>query len=50
MAEDRPVQFQEIIATIYHNLGIDTQSLTLEDRTGRPQYLLDHRQPMPELV
>jgi hypothetical protein len=49
-AADRPVHVQEVIATIYHNLGIDTQTLTLEDRSGRPQYLLDHRQPIPELV
>jgi len=49
-AEDRPVHVQEIVATIYHNLGIDPQTTTIEDRTGRPQYLLDHRQPVAELV
>jgi len=49
-AEDRPVHFQEILATVYHNLGIDPQTTTLEDRTGRPQYLLDHREPLRELV
>jgi hypothetical protein len=49
-AEERPVHIQEIVATIYHNLGIDPQTTTLEDRTGRPQYLLDNRQPLPELV
>src|SRR5262249_39531047 len=49
-ADDRPVHIQEIVATIYHNLGIDTEALTLEDRSGRPQYLLDHRKPMSELV
>src|SRR5437660_190217 len=49
-AEDRPVHVQEIIATIYHNLGIDPQTTTIEDRSGRPQYLVDYRQPLPELV
>jgi hypothetical protein len=49
-AEKRPVPVQEIIATLYHNLGIDPMSTTLVDPTGRPQYLLDHRKPMPELV
>jgi hypothetical protein len=49
-ADDRPVHVQEIIATVYHNLGIDTRSTTLEDRTGRPQYLLEHREPVAELV
>ena len=49
-AAKRPVPFQEITATIYHNLGIDTMKTTLLDRSGRPQYLLDHRSPMPELI
>ena len=38
-AKDRPVHFQEIFATLYRNLGIDTMATTLSDPTGRPQYL-----------
>jgi hypothetical protein len=49
-AEDRPVHVQEVLATVYHNLGIDPRETTIEDRTGRPQYLLDHRDPIRELV
>ena len=49
-AAKRPVPVQEVIATLYHNLGIDPMSTTLVDPTGRPQYLLDHRKPLPELV
>jgi hypothetical protein len=49
-ATKRPVSVQEIIATLYHNLGVDPMSTTLVDPTGRPQYLLDHRKPLPELV
>ncbi|MDZ4689017.1 MAG: DUF1501 domain-containing protein [Planctomycetaceae bacterium] len=49
-AKDRPVPVQEIIATIYHNLGIDPMHTTLNDPTGRPQFLVDHRSPMPEVV
>ena len=49
-AKDRPVHVQEIVATIYKNLGIDVNAVTLRDPTGRPQYLVDHRTPMPELV
>ena len=49
-AVDRPVDMQEIIATIYHNLGVNTMSTTLSDPTGRPQYLLEKREPMRELV
>lgn len=48
--ETRPVHIQEICATMYRALGIDTMSTTLLDNTGRPQYLLDHRQPLQELV
>lgn len=48
---ERPVHFQEVFATLYHNLGIDVEHTTLPDRSGRPQYLVDpiHR-PLPELV
>jgi len=37
------------VATLYHNLGIDTSSVTITDPTGRPQYLVDH-EPVAELI
>ena len=40
-AVDRPVHFQDMFATLYHNLGIDVKTLKLTDLTGRPQYLVD---------
>ncbi|HSZ55813.1 MAG TPA: DUF1501 domain-containing protein [Tepidisphaeraceae bacterium] len=47
----RPVQFGEVFATLYHNLGIDTGKITLPDLSGRPQYLVDNNaQPIKELV
>jgi hypothetical protein len=47
----RPVTFGELYATLYHNLGIDPNRTTIEDLTGRPQYLVeDQAQPMRELV
>ena len=49
-AVERPVHFQEIVSTIYYNLGINTRDTTVIDTGGRPQYLLDHRDPMTELV
>ena len=49
-AVERPVHMQEILATIYHNLGINTMSATVVDPSGRPQYLVDHREPIKELV
>jgi hypothetical protein len=48
-AAERPVHIQEIMATLYHNLGIDTATVTIPDPTGRPQYLVDH-EPIRELI
>ncbi|QDT27944.1 hypothetical protein Enr10x_32810 [Gimesia panareensis] len=47
---DRPVQYKDIFATLYHNLGIDPHAVTITDPRGRPQYLLDEGQRLPELV
>ncbi len=49
-AKDRPVTFQEVFATLYHNLGIDVNTVTVPDLQGRPQYLVDHVQPIRELI
>ncbi len=46
---DRPVEMQEVVATLYHNLGIDTATVAIPDPTGRPQYLVDH-DPIAELI
>jgi hypothetical protein len=40
-ASRRPVQFQEIFATLYHKLGINPATTTINDPTGRPQHLVD---------
>lgn len=48
--EERPVRLHEVFATIYHQLGIDVEQTTLQDPNGRPQYLVNHRQPIHELV
>jgi hypothetical protein len=46
----RPVHFQDVFATLYHNLGIDPDTTTLTDPNGRPQHLLDVGRPIPELI
>jgi hypothetical protein len=48
-ATDRPVHVQEITATLYHALGIDTSQVTITDITGRPQYVAE-RLPIAELA
>jgi hypothetical protein len=47
----RPVSWGELFATLYHNLGIDSQRATLTDLAGRPQYLAEEdARPMAEVV
>jgi hypothetical protein len=45
-----PVHIHQIHATLYRNLGIDVDTVQFIDPAGRPQYLLDQRQPVKELV
>jgi hypothetical protein len=50
-AQERPVTFQEVYATLYHNLGIDVRRATVPDLRGRPQYLVESGvSPIAELV
>jgi Protein of unknown function (DUF1501) len=46
----RPVHYQEVFATLYHNLGIDPATTTIPDPNGRPQHLLDSGKPIRELI
>ena len=47
--KDRPVQFGEVFATLYRNLGLDPASMKLPDLSGRPQFIVDKHSPMPEV-
>ena len=50
-AVERPVQFGDVFATLYHNLGIDVSKVTVTDLSGRPEYLVDAGcLPMSELI
>ena len=50
-ANERPTQFGEVFATLYHSLGIDVNKTTVPDLSGRPQFLVENGlQPMRELV
>ena len=48
-AKDRPVGFNDVFATLYHNLGLNPETTTINDPTGRPQHLTDGK-ALPELV
>ena len=49
-AVSRPVHYKDVMATLYHCLGIDARRTTLIDPQGRPQYLLDEGEVIGELV
>lgn len=44
-----PIQIQNVLATFYRVLGIDPAT-TLRDYNGRPQYVLEHREPVAGLI
>ncbi len=50
VVKSRPVHYQDIFATLYHNLGIDLATTTINDPNGRPQHLLEHGQALREVV
>ena len=45
---ERPIHFGEVHASLHRFLGIPDQA-TLNDLTGRPQYILGAHRPLPEL-
>jgi hypothetical protein len=46
----RPVHFQDVFATLYHNLGIDPETTTVTDPTGRPRHVVEQGKPIRELI
>ena len=50
-AKDRPVHFQDVFAKFYQNVGIDVETATVPDLSGRPRHLVDSKyKPIHELV
>lgn len=47
---ERAVHIQHVFHTLYHQLGIDANSVTLTDPNGRPQFLAEHRELIGELL
>ncbi len=47
--KDRPISYQSVFATLYHNLGIDPAT-TVTNRGGRAMALLDEREPIHEVI
>ena len=47
---DRPIDPQDVAATVFHHLGIDARATAFPDKTDRPMYLLDKGAPIRELI
>lgn len=47
---DRPIDPQDVAATIYHHLGIDAKATVFRDRLDRPLPLVERGDPIRELV
>jgi hypothetical protein len=49
-AANRPVHYLDVLATIYHNLGIDPHAF-IRDKADRPTHILPpNTSPIPELI
>ena len=47
---DRPLDPQDVAATVYHHLGIDARSVHFYDLLNRPMPLLERGVPIRELI
>tara|TARA_R110002072_G_scaffold302710_2_gene487544 strand:- start:21923 stop:23293 length:1371 start_codon:yes stop_codon:yes gene_type:complete len=47
---ERPLSPEDVAATVYHHLGIDARNTAIPDRAGRPRYLVEHGEPIRELL
>jgi hypothetical protein len=46
----RPIDPKDVLATMYHLLGVDAARTTVPDRAGRPTHLLPHGSPIEALL
>jgi hypothetical protein len=49
-ADQRPIHYKEVMATLYHNMGINLESTPVPGADERPLYLLPEYAPIEELV
>lgn len=47
---ERPIDPQDVAATVFHHLGINFRSTSFPDNQGRPLALLDRGEPIRELL
>ena len=47
---DRPISPQDVAATVYHHLGIDSRKVLFADAQDRPVPLIETGEPIRELI
>lgn len=47
--KEKSYSVQRVLSTLYHRLGIGP-SQSFRSSTGRPMYILDDQEPIPELI
>ena len=47
--KERPVTPGDLAATIYHHMGVPLDA-TYADPSGRPRYIVEHGEPIRELL
>ena len=48
--DSRPVHYKDVLATLYHNMGINIKDTPVMDTVARPHYLLPDNEPIAELI
>jgi len=49
-ADERPIDYKDVMATLYQRIGIDVRTATVPGPSDRPMYLLEGHEPVPELI
>jgi uncharacterized protein (DUF1501 family) len=49
-ADERPIHYRDVFATLLHNLGFDVRTQQVRDQLDRPVFLLEGHEPITELV
>jgi hypothetical protein len=49
-ADERPIDYKDVMATLYQRVGIDVRTATVPGPGERPMYLLQGHEPVPELI
>jgi len=49
-ADERPVHYRDVMATLLHNVGFDVRSDQVTDTLSRPRYVYEGHAPIEELV